>query len=411
MTRKKINSFQNYFFILLCVLGILACNPVSDKGEEPILQQESKHIIGEFVSLQQKTEKVFIDYYGNPQHNLNFEDISQKVDGKISGLEHFHDGLAVVFYEKDDGTAKWGYINPQGENPFNTWFEYASEFENGWAIVKERIFWGAIDTKGKFIVEPKYIGMLKATDKTAWVLKDNQWFLFDIINNKTINNLEHKVLDKGKFENGICWIKNQRGKKVFINEKGETLSQEFDDANNIHQGLASVKKDNKWGLINAQGELILRPQFDYLGLHSEGLIPFINNDDIKKWGYIDIEGNVKIEPQFALALPFRNGLAKVKNKEMKVAFISKDGNNICDYKYDEGLDFEESLAAVRQGTKWGFINDSGNLNITPQFDKVIPFPHEHKRGGFSGGLAKVEVDAYQFFINEQGKCVLGCLEN
>jgi len=52
------------------------------------------------------------------------------------------------------------------------------------------------------------------------------------------------------------------------------------------------------------------------------------------------------------------------------------------------MGFPEGLAAVRIGDdetgKWGFIDKSGKLVISPQFDAI-------SHGGFSEGLASVRI--------------------
>lgn len=60
-------------------------------------------------------------------------------------------------------------------------------------------------------------------------------------------------------------------------------------------------------------------------------------------------------------------------------------------------DFSEGLAAIKVGTKWGFMNRKGEYPIQPQFDEV---------GLFSEGLAAVKVGAKWGFVDGKGKWVI-----
>lgn len=60
-------------------------------------------------------------------------------------------------------------------------------------------------------------------------------------------------------------------------------------------------------------------------------------------------------------------------------------------------DFSEGFAAIKVGTKWGFMNRKGEYPIQPQFDEV---------GFFSEGLATVKVGAKWGFVDGKGKWVI-----
>jgi hypothetical protein len=57
----------------------------------------------------------------------------------------------------------------------------------------------------------------------------------------------------------------------------------------------------------------------------------------------------------------------------------------------------KGFAAIKVGTKWGFMNRKGEYPIQPQFDEV---------GFFSEGLAAVKVGAKWGFVDGKGKWVI-----
>lgn len=63
-------------------------------------------------------------------------------------------------------------------------------------------------------------------------------------------------------------------------------------------------------------------------------------------------------------------------------------------RFDEKRDYSEGLAAVRSGNQWGFVDQSGNVVVQPQFAWV---------SDYSEGFASVCDDStYQGYIDRQG---------
>jgi len=61
------------------------------------------------------------------------------------------------------------------------------------------------------------------------------------------------------------------------------------------------------------------------------------------------------------------------------------------------LDFQENLAPVESGDRWGYINPNGTFAINPQFDSAYEF---------KDGLAMVVLNKQLGYINASGKFVL-----
>jgi hypothetical protein len=153
------------------------------------------------------------------------------------------------------------------------------------------------------------------------------------------------------------------------------------------QGLSADGKAHKLGFIDADGKVLIQPQWDgvshgtVLGqpvAFSEGLCG-VQKDG--KWGYIDTGGHLAIPAQFDSAGPFVEGSAKV-NLGNQVGYIDKTGQYAINPQFYEGGDFHGGMAAVRADGGWGFINKTGTYAIKPQFQSV-------GIDGFSDGLAAV----------------------
>jgi hypothetical protein len=112
-----------------------------------------------------------------------------------------------------------------------------------------------------------------------------------------------------------------------------------------------------------------------------------------------IAGNSKlfaIEPESGGIELFRNGLA-VAVVNGKYGYIDKTGKLAITPQYEAAWSFSDGLAPVQIGGKWGFIDTKGNLIIKPQFTTAE---------SFSEGLAKVQIDNREGFIDRTGKLVI-----
>ena len=69
--------------------------------------------------------------------------------------------------------------------------------------------------------------------------------------------------------------------------------------------------------------------------------------------------------------------------------------------YKDGFPFQDGLAAEISGSKYGFIDTSGEMVIEPKFDHVV-FP------GFNSGLANVMIDSISGYIDKSGRFVWSC---
>lgn len=169
-------------------------------------------------------------------------------------------------------------------------------------------------------------------------------------------------------------------------------------------GLSADGKTMKTGFIDADGKVLIQPQWDaYAGslvlgqsvAFSEGLCGVLKEG---KWGYIDTSGQLVISNQFDSVGPFVEGLARVKLGN-QFGYIDKTGQYAINPQFDQAGDFHGGLAAVHSDGGWGFINKAGTYVIKPHFQNVDP-------SGFSGGQAAVCIPGKCGYINRSGTFVI-----
>jgi len=73
----------------------------------------------------------------------------------------------------------------------------------------------------------------------------------------------------------------------------------FEQARDFSEGLAPVKKNEKYGFIDTSGKFKIEPQFEAVGLFHEGLAPFYQGQKI---GFIDKSGKIIVPAIFQRAV-------------------------------------------------------------------------------------------------------------
>jgi hypothetical protein len=118
-------------------------------------------------------------------------------------------------------------------------------------------------------------------------------------------------------------------------------------------------------------------------------------------GFIDRRGRLVIEPRFASSSDlFWNGLLLVRDDSGKCGYIGTDGELVIPIRYANAHDFQDGLAFVQIGNKWGAIDSSGRVVVPARFDD------SPRGGGFSQGLAPVKLDGKFGYIDRKGDWVI-----
>ncbi len=137
--------------------------------------------------------------------------------------------------------------------------------------------------------------------------------------------------------------------------------------------LYVIVDNNKYGYIDRDGNILIKPQFEWGSQFKEGWA------DIYVCGRVvsmDAKGNLLPHS------PARNYTLMPKKVHDKYGFANSSGLMVIPPIYDQVLWFAEGLAPARIGTKWGFINERG--------ETVIPYKYADARV-FHEGVAIIRV--------------------
>ncbi len=193
--------------------------------------------------------------------------------------------------------------------------------------------------------------------------------------------------------------------------------------------------DNKYGFVNAIGDTVIPPVYDYAEPFSEGLAlvkklkgyklidttgklwdisELKNNRGFRyDWGefhsgmpvlvpvweckYIDLTGKTALEIPYRDAGSFHNNKAMVFQGD-KYAYINHFGMIVEDWK-----EIPDDYRAVKYKGYFGYVNKNGKLVIDYQYVKAYDF---------QGGIAKVSPDGQKWaIINKKGKYISKFYDN
>ncbi len=134
----------------------------------------------------------------------------------------------------------------------------------------------------------------------------------------------------------------------------------------------------QYGYVDQKGNVVIPAELSVqtADVFSDGLARVKIRD---RYGYIDKSGQLVIPAVYPGASMFVNNRAVVAklhpSSETKIicAVIDKDNNEIVPFKYSYISEFSEGLAAFRDGGKYGFINEDGEVVLEAVYAEVDLF--------------------------------------
>ncbi|MBQ8618726.1 MAG: WG repeat-containing protein [Clostridia bacterium] len=173
------------------------------------------------------------------------------------------------------------------------------------------------------------------------------------------------------------------GPAHYVDILDKMVPDRFEEIGEFRDGIAIARTDfDYYYLINDKCEILTKRRCSKLEELSDGLRVF-RYDGEQKYGYMDAQGNVVIEPQFYAATDFSQGYAAVRlNEKGKWGMINKKGILVLPYEYWSIGSFSEGLCAVsKESRKYGFVD--------LYLDLVIDYQYYDIKGNFHDGRCVV----------------------
>ena len=239
--------------------------------------------------------------------------------------------------------------------------------------------------------------------------------------------ISYQFEDASPFCEGLAKVV-KNGKYGYIDKQGQiVIDCKYDSAGIFCEGLAWVKLNNKHGYIDKKGNVVIPIQYNGVWIFTEGLAGVRRGE---LWGFIDITGKMAIPFVFEKVNPFKNGKAEVvykgkpititKNWKEPIEYADEDlkpqkgengkygyvyektGKIVIPYQFEDAWFFHEGLAAIQQNGKQGYINKQGQIVIECEYESA---------GNFCEGLAWVKRNNKYGYIDKKRNIVIPCQFN
>ncbi len=190
-------------------------------------------------------------------------------------------------------------------------------------------------------------------------------------------------------------FKEKLEKALSLAKKGDFSG--FDNIDNFDKyGISIVELNDKWNLIDTNGNLLYKQWFDCVYNFDKNGIAQVRLND--KWNFTDTNGNLLSKQWFDDIDNFdKNGFAQVMLNN-KWNFIDVNGKLVSQQWFDDIDNFDKNgFAKVKLNNKWNFIDVNGNLISQQWFDDISKFNKD--------GIAKVKLNKKWNFIDVNGKLI------
>lgn len=148
----------------------------------------------------------------------------------------------------------------------------------------------------------------------------------------------------------------------------------FKSADCLIEGIASAEsteKQGKLGFVNADGQWVISPDYDYTYNAREGFVIVVKEPENapSSYQFLRLNGTALNDKSYDSAYSFYDGFARVQQGDL-YAYINSKGQAITPFKYEWAEDFTGTFAVVRIGKKWGLIDRTGKEVLPIVYDWV-----------------------------------------
>lgn len=236
------------------------------------------------------SEPYYIDKEGN------------KSSQKVIGNKFFTKGVSPKLLRggsaypiPDPPPEVWSYIDSNGIQATDNEYEYAEDFYDGYAIVKNNGKYGIIDTDFNVVVDYKYDSLRKIDDILYDAVKGGKHGVIDT-NDNTVIDFDYWRIGR-KFSEGLLPVFLEKDNAAYVDKNGKIrFKSKFSDVDIFVGGYACVKDKatGKYGVIDSEGNYIITPEYYYLLPSQSGIFKAYDQAG-KDYYYINIKGE-KIIP-------------------------------------------------------------------------------------------------------------------
>lgn len=151
-----------------------------------------------------------------------------------------------------------------------------------------------------------------------------------------------------------------------IEQKNNTFI--FDEVQRFFGKYAPANYCGKWGIIDSNGEWLIKPSYQNLLFHTSELIIAQENN---LYGIIDINKNVILPFKYECLSFINSENLLIAQKEGKFGIINTEGKIVLPLEYQEISELSsDNIFAIKNSDKWGIINLDNKLLVPFEYDSI-----------------------------------------
>lgn len=252
-------------------------------------------------------------------------------DGKLLSDRHYEqiDPAKSLIHVKRK--SYWGALKENGKELVACVYDSILDSNATQLSIKFKGSYGIIDWQEQWLVSPQRLPLV-LVNQDRYLVKDGDLLTLKDFNHQVyyFTNNPISITPEGLLEKtsiGELWQVTFSGIVTKLQQVG---ANEVSNIEEEHEGYRAIKKDGKWGFVDALGRLRIPNRYDKVLHFSEGLAPFSLRS---KWGFLNKEDEIIIHPTYEEAKPFINGFSIVMLKQ-KYGLINKRNELILPCRYD-----------------------------------------------------------------------------
>ncbi len=305
------------------------------------------------------------------------------IEPEFADLGTMNEGLIYFEYKE-----KYGYFDNKGLVRLKPNFSDASDFVNGKAIVAKNDLYGVIDTYGTTYL-PFMFDDINRVNDSVFAVKFDNWGLMTL-NKDTLLPFEYssiKSLGNKMFlvENDEVFNYWNSQTKSFISDEWFKVYAEYQEFAQFKNGYAKVKLDDGYNFVDSLGRLKFKKTYDDLGNYANHIA--FKKDD--KWGYINKNQSVFVKPAYDKTFSF-NHIGGIVVLEPLKGIVGEDKSLLLDVFYEEFTFVNDTILITKSRGRYGLMTTNKDTILTFNYQLIEPF---------SDSLVKITNDDWVLYYN------------
>ena len=288
----------------------------------------------------------------------------------VNGLSRV---LVIPSNPSPGNSGSHGYIDKSGKRVSEIIYGSLNDFSEGYGLAclgeiqsfqepcKDSVL---IDRDGNVLInslEKDYVLVGNVSDELILSKRDDKYGYVDTKGNIVI---DFKYNYGYNFKYGYSIVRTTYDKLILIDKSDKEVLDlsTYEGAYFMNEKFIAVKENDKWGLIDFEGNKVVDTIYNYLTDIYEGfLVASLTHNTFR---LINTNGEVILDLEdYDMVGAISEGLIPV-TKNKKIGFIDLKGNVVIDFLYDNSSNFSDGLAYVVKNGKEKFINKKGKVILS-----------------------------------------------